>query len=81
MLTPEKMRADIAEILCDSLEVIGPESIGLDDDLVDLGLDSMRLMTLALKWQDEGHPVDFSILAEYFTLREWLDALSGADAA
>ena len=76
MLTPEKMRADIAEILCDD-----PAAIGLDDNLVDLGLDSMRLMTLALKWQDEGHPVDFALLAEYFTLREWLDALSGADAA
>ena len=75
-LTLDKMRADIAELLHEM-----PDAIGLDDNLVDLGLDSMRLMVLALKWQEEGHDIDFSHLAEYFTLRGWWDAVAAQGSA
>ena len=42
-VTLEKMRTDIAEMIGEE-----PEAIGLDDNLMDLGLDSMRLMNLIL---------------------------------
>jgi hypothetical protein len=40
MLTRERMRADIAALLHED-----PEEIGGEDNLIDLGLDSMRAMT------------------------------------
>lgn len=40
-LSPERVRADVAELLdCD------PAEIAPDENLVDLGLDSVRIMTL-----------------------------------
>src|SRR3546814_4364224 len=50
MSTPtlESMRADIARILHED-----PSEIGNDDNLMDLGLDSMRTMTLASQRSEE----------------------------
>ena len=48
-LTLEDMRADIAEMVYDE-----PENIELDDNLMDLGLDSMRVMTLVERWDKKG---------------------------
>lgn len=65
-LTVETMRADIARIIHED-----PEEIGLDDNLMDLGLDSMRAMNLILAWSEAGVELDFTALAERPTLAGW----------
>ena len=63
-LTLESLRADIAKIVGES-----PEDIGLDDDLMDCGLDSLRLLNLAITWNQSGLQLDMSELAGKLTLR------------
>lgn len=65
-VTLEKMRADIAGMIG-----VEPDEILDDDNLIDLGLDSMRLMNLILIWQEAGVPLEFSEYAQAFTLGEW----------
>ncbi|NYT86161.1 phosphopantetheine-binding protein [Pollutimonas harenae] len=65
-LTLESMRADIARVLHED-----PSEIGNDDNLMDLGLDSMRTMTLASQWRDVGVNIDFSEMALNATLGHW----------
>ncbi len=65
-LTYETMRADVAKLIHED-----PEEIGPDDNLMDLGLDSMRAMNLVLRWSDAGLALDFSELAEEVTLAGW----------
>ncbi|WP_436837553.1 amino acid adenylation domain-containing protein [Micromonospora rifamycinica] len=65
-LTLDGMRADVAEALgCP------PPSVGDDDDLLMLGLDSIALMRLASRWHRQGAPVTFSTLIEWRTLAQW----------
>jgi len=66
ILTLDRMRADVARLI--DLE---PEEIGDDDNLSDLGLDSVRLMQLVMGWEQAGLAVDFGILAEFSTLGDW----------
>ncbi|ODU06966.1 MAG: hypothetical protein ABS81_03115 [Pseudonocardia sp. SCN 72-86] len=70
----DRVRADVAEILA---EDVG--TIGADDNLLDLGLDSVRLMLLAQRWQDAGIDIDLMSLVEEPTLTRWQELL--ADAA
>ncbi|TVT81656.1 isochorismatase [Acinetobacter colistiniresistens] len=49
--------------------------IELHDDLLMLGLDSVRLMTLVGKWQAHGANVSFEDLAEQPTLGVWIEKL------
>lgn len=50
-LSPERIRADIAELLgCD------PDGIAPDENLVDLGLDSVRIMVLVERWRAREPP-------------------------
>lgn len=65
-LTYDQMRADIAEALD-----MAPDQIGDGDNLFDLGLDSMRLMTLVLKWQEVAPDLDNGRLWEGRSLGEW----------
>lgn len=65
-LTLEQMRQDLAKILLED-----PEDIQDDDNLIDLGLDSMRAMTLASRWQAAGAKLDFSDMAAEPTLGAW----------
>jgi bifunctional isochorismate lyase/aryl carrier protein len=65
-LSLESMRADIARMLHES-----PENILDDDNLMDLGLDSMRLMKLAAQWREAGARLEFSDLAADATLAHW----------
>lgn len=74
-ITLERMRADIAAMIHEE-----PEAIGLDDNLMDLGLDSMRLLTLILAWQEAGVDLDFAEFAERFTLAGWWDAVQRRQA-
>lgn len=57
-LTLERMRADIADILLEA-----PEEIGDHDNLMDLGLDSLRAMTLVSQWSNDGVLFEFGDLA------------------
>lgn len=65
-LTLERMRADIAGMLGET-----PDAIGDDEHLMDLGLDSMRVLGLVLAWGNTGIPLEFGHLAEHTTLRAW----------
>ena len=58
-----QLRADVAAMIETS-----PDTIGDNDNLMDLGLDSLRAMNLALQWGDQGVPLDFTDLAEAPTL-------------
>ncbi|MCX8995982.1 phosphopantetheine-binding protein [Rhizobiaceae bacterium BDR2-2] len=69
-ITLERMRADIA-----ALVHLEPEEIGLDDNLMDLGLDSMRLLNLIMMWEQAGVDLDFGTFAERFTLAAWWEAV------
>lgn len=65
-LTLERMRADIAALLDEP-----PEAIGDDDNLMDLGLDSMRVLGLVMAWGETGIALEFPHLAEHTTLAGW----------
>ena len=62
-MTRAGMLADLARALR-----MAPEEIADDDNLIDLGLDSMRAMNLVVKWEEAGVPLDFTDLAEAMTL-------------
>lgn len=66
-LTLERMRADVARMLRED-----PEAIGLDDNLMDWGLDSMRLLNLVLSWNEtSGLQLDMSEIGAETTLAGW----------
>lgn len=65
-LSRDLMREDIAAMIH-----IDPEEIGDDDNLMDLGLDSMRALNLLLLWQERGVDLDFSQMAVRPTLAGW----------
>ncbi|MDI1442663.1 isochorismatase family protein [Polyangium sp. 6x1] len=67
----ERLRGEIAELL------ERPASEILDgDSLLDLGLDSIRLMTLVERLRSAGIEISFVELAERATLEEWWDMLA-----
>ncbi|MEU7581754.1 phosphopantetheine-binding protein [Streptomyces sp. NPDC041068] len=75
-LSAEKIRADVAELLdCD------PADLEPDDNLLDHGLDSMRIMTLIERWRAAGATtVEFPDLAEQPELAHWTALLTGEKA-
>lgn len=75
-LTLERMRADVARVLDCS-----PAEIGDDENLIDLDLDSMRMLGLVLAWGNTGLPLEFSQLAEHSTLRQWWTVVQRLQAA
>lgn len=70
-LTLEQLRADVARMVGEA-----PEDIALDDNLMDVGLDSMRMLNLIMGWNEAGLKVDFPDLAEHTTLEGWWKVLS-----
>ena len=70
-LTLDILRADVADMLGEA-----PEDISADDNLLDLGLDSMRMLALVMKWGKSGIPLEFSALAEHTTLQGWWQVVS-----
>ncbi|HEY0214080.1 MAG TPA: phosphopantetheine-binding protein [Paenirhodobacter sp.] len=72
-MTYEQMRADVAG----ALDLL-PDDLAPTDNLYDLGLDSMRLMTLAMEWQEQGADLDFGLLLESQTLADWWAAVEAA---
>jgi bifunctional isochorismate lyase/aryl carrier protein len=60
------LQAQIADLLDELADSFGP-----DDDLIDVGLDSIRLMTLVERWRSGGVRLDFADLAEQPTVNGW----------
>ncbi|WP_309029825.1 phosphopantetheine-binding protein [Streptomyces alfalfae] len=75
-LSPERIRADVAGLLdCD------PAELGPDDNLLDHGLDSVRIMMLIERWRAAGAgAVEFPDLAERPELGYWTALLTGREA-
>ncbi|GAA0536600.1 hypothetical protein GCM10011581_23550 [Saccharopolyspora subtropica] len=65
-LTLEDVRAQVAELLFED-----PTELTDDENLVDWGLDSVRIMTLVEKWRKLGVRITFADLAERPTLADW----------
>ncbi len=77
-LTLADMHRDLADILQED-----PAFIDVDDDLIDVGLDSVRAMALMERWNAQGAGLVFSALAERSTLRSWWELIApqAADGA
>ena len=80
--TLEELRAAVAELL-----EVERSAVGDEDDLLRLGMDSLRMMRLVNRWRREGVRVSSRVLAGEPTLAAWashLDALrakAGAESA
>lgn len=72
--TEERIRADVAELLG-----VAPAELDPDEDLLDRGLDSMRIMRLVERWRDAGATgLEFPDLAEEPVLGRWIEIVQGA---
>ncbi|NNN31486.1 phosphopantetheine attachment domain protein [Streptomyces sp. S3(2020)] len=75
-LTLEGFRADLAEFLYQP-----PDEVDLDDNPLDAGLDSLRIVTLIEQWREKGADVTFVELAECATFAQWWQLLSARQEA
>lgn len=75
-LSPERVRADVAELLgCE------PAEIEPGENLNDLGLDSVRIMVLVERWRAAGAAsLEYPDLAEQPELAHWTELLTGGAA-
>lgn len=74
-LTVDLIRADVADVLGEE-----PADIPLDENLVDYGLDSVRIMSLIERWRrDHRITATFVDLAEQPAIEAWAPIL-GASA-
>jgi aryl carrier-like protein len=74
-LTVSQMVQDVAQLLGES-----PDDVPIDESLVDYGLDSIRLMTLAAQWRGEhGISVAFQDLAERPVIEVWACLLGSGE--
>ncbi|NLU73363.1 isochorismatase [Streptomyces sp. HNM0575] len=69
-LTLERIRADVADLLGEE-----PADVPDDENLADLGLDSVRLMSLVESWRRDGITVSFAELAERPGVLAWWELL------
>lgn len=71
VVSPAQLRAQVLPLLDDD-----SDELEEDDNLIDFGLDSIRMMNLAAQWSRGGHVVDFMLLAREPTLAAWWQLLS-----
>lgn len=71
--TPQRVQASVAAALG-----VTPDALRPDDDLLLLGLDSMRLMLLTEDWQRAGHRVTYADVAARPTLGALTALVCGA---
>ena len=69
-LTLDDVRADVAELLYED-----PSELADDENLLDWGLDSVRIMSLVERWRRLGVPITFADLAERPSLADWWSVL------
>ncbi|WP_437616717.1 isochorismatase family protein [Sorangium sp. So ce834] len=67
----DRLRGDVAEILDQPASALSDR-----EHVLDLGLDSIRLMTLVERWRAAGLDVTFVELGELQTLAQWWELLS-----
>ncbi|MFI6348281.1 phosphopantetheine-binding protein [Streptomyces sp. NPDC050560] len=73
-LTLDQIRRDVADSLGED-----PRDIPVDENLVDYGLDSVRIMALLERWRrDHGVAAAFVDLAERPALDAWAPLLGAA---
>ncbi|TMV45532.1 isochorismatase [Paenibacillus mesophilus] len=70
-LSIRHLREQVAELVGEA-----PTAIGAEDNLIDHGLDSIRMMSLVERWRRVGADVSFVELAERPTLDAWWSLLS-----
>ncbi|MEV1082854.1 amino acid adenylation domain-containing protein [Streptomyces sp. NPDC050211] len=75
-LTLAELREDVAE-----LTGLAAEDVTDDEDLIGLGLDSIRIMTLVNRWQERGLRVTFAELLEQPTVAQWWALLGAQEGA
>lgn len=68
-LSLESMRKDVAGILDIDLD-----EVDVKENLIFLGLDSIRVMTLHDRWKKQGFKIDLSDMVKKNTLEEWCQA-------
>lgn len=71
--------ADRQRVIDEVAAVLGVSPAELTDEtnLLDAGLDSVRIMSLVEKWRSAGHEhIDFPTLASDPVLGSWLEVLS-----
>lgn len=66
LFAPEPVLRAVADCLG-----MDPAEVGEDDNLMEHGLDSLRMMTLASRWQGQGVEIPFDVLAEAPTVAAW----------
>lgn len=74
-LTLEMMREDLARVLHED-----PGEIHDDDNLIDLGLDSIRAMIVLTRWREAGAHIDFADMAQHPQLSYWWKLVKGMQA-
>lgn len=75
-LTRDQMMADIAEAVgIDTDEIAG------DDNMIDVGVDSMRMMALTLKWEAIDPALNYGQLWEGSTFDDWWTGVASLRAA
>lgn len=81
MSNPTKVwnHADLREFVA---QVVGvnDDQLGDDDDLLQLGLDSLRMIRVGNEFRATGHDIALSTLAERPTVNAWSRLLSGSSA-
>ncbi|MBF6329410.1 phosphopantetheine-binding protein [Nocardia transvalensis] len=78
MTTDQTTASDRRRVIADVASALGVDPGELTDetDLLDAGLDSVRIMSLVEKWRAAGYEhVDFPTLASDPVLGSWLDIL------
>lgn len=71
-VTREQAIQDVADIL-----YVEPSELDSSADLLDQGMDSVRIMSLVERWRSSGvTEIDFIALAEDQRLDQWLDKLA-----
>ncbi len=74
-ITRDEIRAAVADQLG-----VDSGAVADHDDLIQLGLDSIRTMKLAGRWRKRGKDVNFARLAAEPTVESWHALLAGGDA-
>ncbi|MGG3524212.1 isochorismatase [Bacillus pseudomycoides] len=72
--TLQSVREQVAELLREL-----PADIGENEDLLNRGLDSVRIMSLVEKWRQIGVEVTFADLAERPTIYDWFNLVSSQE--
>ncbi|HDM8205716.1 TPA: isochorismatase family protein [Vibrio campbellii] len=69
VLSLESMRKDVADILDVDLD-----EVDVDENLIFLGLDSIRVMTLHSRWKALGFNVELAEMVALHTIKDWWEA-------